>query len=208
MSKNALGEKPKVPAKILVTNISQRHGGAGLFLDPGEAFGNRILGPGRSMTFDCPGGVLPDLLQIWGKNVAIYDASSGIEVLSPSNGELSPGLVAPVREMAAAIDGDPKRDDFLDDELPGLDEMKNAQDAVMPGLVAGQSPRELRGPIAGDLRQQAPRAKVSLGTRNDEIVGGELSPIPGDRPRDLDNSAQYTIKAPRAQHVGGVIGKK
>lgn len=202
MSKDVSGARPQVPAKILVTNISQKRGGAGLFLDPGEAYGNKILGPGRSMQFDCVGGVLPEILHVWGDNVAVYDASSGSEVLGPSNGDLTPGVVSPVREMAGALDGDPKNDDFLYEEEP---DFSDAREAVMPSHLAG----ERTAPISGDLRQQsAPRAKVSLGTRNDEVVGGELSPIPGDRPRDLDNSQQYTIKAPRTQHVGGVIGKK
>lgn len=199
MSKTSAETPHKVPTKILVTNVSQKFGGAGMFLDPGEAYGNKILGPGRSMHLDCPGGVLPDLLQIWGKNVAVYDASNGMEVLGHVSGELTPGIVAPLREMAGQIDGDPKKGEFfLDEEEPDLD---GAIDAVMPSHMAG--------PISGDLRQQSgPRAKVSLGSRSDEVVGGELSPIPGDRPRDLDNSQQYTIKAPRAQHVGGIVGKK
>lgn len=193
------GSPRKTVTKILVTNTSQKRGGAGLFLDPGEAYGNKIIGPGRSMTFDCPGGHLPDILQVWGDNVSVYDALSGSEVLGASDGELTPGVVSPVREMAGAYDGDPKHDDFLlEEEEP---DFADAREAVLTSQMAG--------PIAGDLRQQsAPRAKVSLGSRSDEVVGGELSPIPGDRPRDLDNSQQYTIKAPRAQHVGGIIGKK
>jgi hypothetical protein len=196
--------RAKIPAKIMVTNITHKNGGAGVFLDPGEVYGNKILGPGRSMTFDCVGGVLPDVLEVWGNMVAVYDAEKGTEVLGAGGGELTPGTVSPVREMAGAVDGDPKDDDFLEDEEPNLD---SAIDAVMPG---GQMPAERTGPISGDLRQQAPppRARVSLGSRSDEVIGAELSPIPGDRPRDLDNSQQYTIKAPRANHVGGIIGKK
>lgn len=205
MSKDAAGTPRKIPAKILVTNVSQKRGGAGKFLDPGESYGNKVIGPGRSMTFDCPGGVLPDVIQIWGADCAVYDASNGVEVFGHAGGEITPGSVAPVREMAATYDGDPKSDSFLDEEEPDLD---GAVDAIMPSHLVGQSPRERTGPISGDLRQQQVRAKVSIGKRSDEVIGGELSPIPGDRPHDLDNSAQYTIKAPRVQHVGSVIGKK
>lgn len=206
MSKEEQAARPKIPAKIMVTNITQKFGGAGEFLDPGEKYGNRILGPGRSMQLDCPGGVLPEVLEVWGRRVSVHDATTGIEVLGTS-GELTPGSVSPVREMAGDVDGDPKKDDFLEDEEPNMDEMEHALEARMPGTFGG----ERTGAISGDLRQQSgpgQRARVSLGSRNEEVVGGEISPIPGDRPRDLDNSAQYTIKAPRAQHVGGIIGKK
>lgn len=202
---NANAQSHKVPTKIVVTNITQKAGGAGYFLDPGEGYGNKIIGPGRSMTFDCPGGHMPDILQVWGNAVTVHDASNGVEILGSGGGELSPGLVSPVREMAGERDLDPDNEDFLNDEEPSLDE---AIDANMPNRLAGHSPNERGGPIAGDLRQQSSRTKVSLGTRTDEVVGGELSPIPGDRPRDLDNSQQYTIKAPRANHVGGIVGKK
>lgn len=203
MTKTEKAEQPKPPTKIVVTNISNQRGGAGLFLDPGEDYGNRIIGPGRSMTFDCPGGVLPDILHVWGNNVVVHNALDGMEIGAPAGGELSPGMVSPVREMAGALDGDPKRDDFLDEEEP---DFADAVDAIMPSQMAS----ERVGPISGDLRQQSggARAKVSLGSRSDEVVGGQLSPIPGDTPRDLDNSQQYTIKAPRTQHVGSIIGKK
>ena len=44
MSKDAAGTPRKIPAKILVTNVSQKRGGAGKFLDPGESYGNKVIG--------------------------------------------------------------------------------------------------------------------------------------------------------------------
>lgn len=181
------------PTKVLVTNITQKNGGAGYFLDPGEAYGNKLIGPNRSMTVDCPGGHIPEFVQTWGDAVTVHDASTGDLMAGPAAGEISPATLSPVREMTGSQD-----DDFLNDE--GDFDLNDARDAFMP---------EQSRPISGDLSQMSkPRARVSLGTRSDEVVGGEISPIPGDRPRSLDDSEKYTVRAPRSHAVGAVIGKK
>jgi hypothetical protein len=176
--------------KVVVTNVSNRKGGAGRFLDPGKDHGNRLFGVGRSMTFDCPGGILPEMIKTWGDDCTVHDALDGTEVLGTVNGELTPAKLTPAHEL--------QNREFMEDEEPNL---KDAVDAALP--------KNSFGPIAGDLRQQVhPRVKITEGHQDDEVIGGELSPIPGDRPRDLDNSQQYTVRAPRGQHVGGIIGKK
>jgi hypothetical protein len=188
-------EEAKKPAltKVLVTNVTQRNGGAGFFLDPGEKYGNKLLGPGRSMYFDCVGGHMPDFISHWGDAITVHDATSGDVLVGPASGELTPKAVSPVREMTGTDD------DFLDEE-PSLDE---AQEAFMPHRLTEES----TAPIRGDISQMSkPRAKVSLGSRGDETIGASLSPIPGDIPRDLDDSSKYTIKAPRSHAVGAVIG--
>lgn len=199
MSDAQEAKKPAV-TKILVTNVTQRNGSAGHFLDPGEAFGNKLLGPGRSMYFDCVNGHLPDIIERWGDAVTVHDAASGDALSGPVAHEISRGVVSPVREMTGTQDG--VEDDFMDGEELNLDD---AVQAVIPSRLTD----ERTAPIAGSLRQQqAPRARVSLGSRNEEVIGGEISPIPGDRPRNLDDTERFTVKAPRSHAVGAVIGKK
>lgn len=193
-------EKPKArPVKIKVVNTTKRLGGVGHFLDPGETFGNKIIGPGYSMLFDCPGGAYPGCVEDWldKGSVVVYDAVSGDVVDgAPLAGDVTRGVIAPVREMNG----------YQDDDLFGEDDLDlgAAREASMP-----EQTTENTMPIQGELAQQHhPRTRVTRGRLDEEIVGGEISPIPGDRPRSVDDSEKFTVKAPRASHVGGVIGKR
>lgn len=182
--------------KIRVTNITrQTQGGNGKILDPGDKFGNRLISSGHSMTFDCIDGVMPDCVSDWlEKNfVRVHNASDGTLVAGPSNGEITATSITPAREVVAS-----KFDKNLDDE-----ENFDLDDALEATL-----PDEITKPISGDLRQQSvpkTRARVSLGTREEKSSGSDLSPIPGDRPRSVDDSEQFTIKAPRSHAVGSVV---
>lgn len=63
--------------------------------------------------------------------------------------------------------------------------------------------KEARLPANGELQPTAQGAKVSLSL--EDQGNAEHSPIPGDKPRSIDNSDQFTVKAPRTQGVGAVI---
>jgi hypothetical protein len=188
--------------KIRVTNVSRRGGGAGRFLDPGEKYGNKLIGPGYSMIFDIPDGVMPDVLEVWGKDAAVHNASSGELLAGPIAGELSPAQLTPARAASAS------EDDPFGNEEDDID-LTDARDAFLPGNRQPQN--EPMRAITPDTRQhsgQAQRAKITLGTRDEEHVGQDISPIPGDRPRSVDDSDKFTVKAPRSHAVGSVIGKK
>jgi len=199
-----MSEENKRPTKIRVTNITRNPGAC--FLDPGEKYGNKLIAPGHSMFFDCPNGNYPECTDAWiqNKQVRIEDANSGTLLSgAPISGEITPGLVSPVRPMSGSRDDD--MDPFGEDDI----NLDDAREAVLPGQLAGHSPVENRAPMRPDTRQMQGNARVSLGTRDEgNVVAGELSPIPGDRPRSVDESDKFTIKAPRSHSVGAVIGKR
>lgn len=196
-----------LPSKLKVTNITRKLGGAGKFLDPGSDFGNVLIAPGKSMLFTAIDGTVPPQIQYWVEKgyVSVHNAATGDLLHGEiASGEITPGNISPVRE-ATAPSLEKSDIDALFDEEPDLND---ALEAVMPEGIEGT------GPIKGDIRQlsQPPiqRAKVSMGRREEEVIGGELSPIPGDRPRNLDDTEKFTVRAPRSHAVGGVIssGKK
>jgi hypothetical protein len=174
-----------------VTNITHQTNPPGFFLDPGETFGNRILGATKSMLVEYQ-HELPDIFQEWAKKhwVTIHDAKDGSVLAGPIAGEITPGAVSPVREMSGADD--------LEDDEPDL---ADAREAVLTRATPGHAP---------DTRQvqEQPKVRVTLGTETESHSVLGMSPIPGDRPRSIDDSEKFTIKAPRSQGVGGVLGGK
>lgn len=185
---------------IRVTNITNRNAPAGEMLDMGEDFKGVVIAPGRSKILRPPGGQVPDFLMDWvarGK-VVIHDGSSGDSLGSGAEygTDLTPKRVAPVREA----NGEQDLDNNEIDGEPDLSE-EEAVEAAMPraGAVLGR----MQG------TEQAPRARVELGmsegTGADEVIGGELTPLPGERPRDIDNAQNFTVKAGRQRGPGAVI---
>lgn len=189
----------KAPTKVRVTNITKRAGGPGHFLDPGDKFGNRMIAPGHSMLFECKDGHVPDCVDEWlaTNSVMVEDAMNGNLIAGPVSGEISPGQISPVREMTGADDDD---DLFGENDI----DLNEAREAQFPG---NDIITENTDPIRGNISQQR-RARVSLGSRDEGSGGQGLSPIPGDIPRSVDESDQFTIKAPRSHSIGTVIGKK
>lgn len=188
----------ETPTKIRVTNITKNPGRR--FLDPGDKYGNRIIAPGHSMFFDTPDGTYPECIQPWIEQnwVKIEDAKSGSLLSAPVSGELTPGLVSPIREMRSSDE----HDDFGEDI-----DLEDAREAILPGHLAGKSPIESTSPMVPDTRQQ--RAKVTTALRDEQVPASQgFSPIPGDTPRSVDESDKFTIKAPRSHAVGSVIGKR
>lgn len=180
--------------KIRVTNITKgREGGRGMFLDPGEKYGNKLIAPGHTMLFDTPNGSLPECVETWKERgfISVHDANTAELLAGPLSGEISPGILNPVRPATKSQD-----ESHLDDNDPfgeDLMDFDSAKEAILEHTApVDQSPH---------------RIKVSLGRSEEEVIGGEISPIPGDRPRDLDGGTA-TIKAPRSHAVGAVIGKK
>jgi len=94
-------------------------------------------------------------------------------------------------------------------EVASVDMTEDDEFAFDPeeAVEAGLPVYEGRGQHLPDTRQES-GARVSNGfsersTHNDDA----MSPIPGQRARDVDDSARFTIKAPNSHAVGGIIGK-
>jgi hypothetical protein len=194
--------------KIRVTNITRQKYPAGQFLDPGKTFGNKLISPGRAMIFDCPDGHIPDIVAQWAEEgkVAIHNAMDGAVIMGPIGGEITPGTVAPVHQVTRKSLEQHDIDELFNEEP----DLADALEATMPeGL-----PFEKTRAMSPDTRQmQTPlqnSARVSLGKRDEgsQVQHTEISPIPGDRPRSIDDSDKFTIKAPRSHAVGSVIGKR
>jgi hypothetical protein len=50
-----------------------------------------------------------------------------------------------------------------------------------------------------------PRAKVTLGSENEHMPADIHSPIPGDRVRNVDDTAAFTVRAPHVYQPGAVV---
>lgn len=169
----------------------------------------RLVGTGKSVMIEAGSQhALPDQLQTWAKRgwIKIYDADSMSQVGGAPNvvGEIIQGTGSPVREISAdKADRDHEYD--IDEIEP---DVTSAREASLPIQQGGKTSFGAHMP---DTRQDAGpqmRGKVSLGMeteRFDPNVEDQLSPIPGDRPVSVDESAQFTIRAPRKNHVGSVI---
>lgn len=183
---------------IRVVNITHERGAAGSFLDLGPEFKNAIVRAGGSWQ-GAVGDSIPQMFQDWAARglVRILDATNG-ETLFGAAQDITPRSVSPFREMGASRD--------IMDEEPDMDE---AVEAMLP-TQAGKRIVE-RGAHMPDNRQvQSPdrRASVSLAETTTEVghVHDPLSPIPGNTPRNVDDSDAFTIKAPRYNSVGSVVG--
>lgn len=169
---------------VNTTNID----GRGSFLDLGSEHQGIILPAGKSTSLEL--AYIPQLLMDWAEQgkIKIYDAETGEAAAGTSAVDISRGAVAPVGEVSAS------EFDIGEDE-PDLNE-------AIPAAL----PSRANGAHMPDNAQQS-RAKVTLGHENEEYPSDEISPIPGDRPRSIDDSAKFTVKAPRAQGVGGILGR-
>lgn len=179
--------------KIRVTNISNLvMPPRGIALD----YGGRIISCGRSETLSVD--AIDSLLEMWIEKrwARVQNAEDGTQLGTQPESDMvgGPKFAEVAKEQ---IDQTPESeaDEFEMDFDPTV-----AQEAQMP------SGSENHKPIAGDLAQTQGRAKVSLGTETENLShSGGLSPIPGDRPRPVDEADKFTVRAPRQQGVGGVI---
>lgn len=169
--------------KYRITNTTAflRHPGFGLDLD------GHYIGPNPTKPLIIELAVKPQVLEEWEdkKWVKIQDADDRTPVTKESM--VTPGLAVNEAKGEEVID---KLNDELDEEEFDLG---NAKEADLVG-----------GPVPLQGIEQHPRAKVSLGSEN-ENVGGGLSPIPGDRPVSVDESDKFTVRAPRIHGVGSVV---
>jgi hypothetical protein len=121
--------------------------------------------------------------------IKISDADSGTVIGgSALDGAVTAGTR--LREANGEQDLDIEEEEF---------DLSDAKDAVLPPIQSHP----------GIIQDEKSGAKVSLGSEEETFESTlDLSPIPGDRPRTIDNADKFTIKAPRQQHTGGIISNK
>jgi len=178
--------------KIRIYNITSFLRPPGFGLD----FEGRYIpaNPNRPLIIDIP--VVPEILERWveAKWAKVVDADDKTPVTKESEATVTPGTQ--VNEVAAA-DLDVLEDDIFDFSV--------AKEAALPSDVAetmGPAPLQ---PINQMPAAEQPRAKVTLGSEDKMNMADTVSPIPGDKPRSVDNSDAFTVRAPRHQGPGAVV---
>lgn len=188
---------------VNVTNIAT--GGRGHFLQMGEEiYKNKIIAVGASFVVQAEQYEhLPHYIMEWAdKNwIKVHDldaqGDSSFVAGLRAGGEITPSSVNPIKEMKSRdID---KFGVDRDDSYDG-DEEINFSDAVEVKLP---DTHENTRPINQSTSQMT-NAKISP-SMQEERHSTDLSPIPGERPVELDNSEKFTIKAPRAHQQGSVV---
>ena len=184
--------------KIRIYNITSFLHSPGIGLD----FEKKYIppNPNKPLVIDLP--VIPQLLEEWAakKWVKWVDADDKTPVTKETETVITPG---PLSEAKAS-------------EVDALDELDDgdivdfsiAKEAALPG-DAGV---EKSGPVPlqpiNQTHVEEPskgRAKVSLGSEDKMNMAETVSPIPGDRPRSIDNSDAFTVRAPRHNGPGAVV---
>lgn len=178
-----------------VVNVTHQKTPRGHFLDFGEK-ANKILGAGKQTVIQAESyEMLPDFVHDWVATgqAKVFNATGGEQLSGSVSGEITPASLNPAREVRG--EEFPDVDDFTEDEP----DLSTALDAALP--------HEQGGAISQSTAQMAsPKAKVSLGLETESYQANDgLSPIPGDRPRSVDNSDAFTVRAKGGKHVGGVI---
>lgn len=170
--------------KFRVKNTThKKHPPFGYFLD----HESKLFGADKSIVIDAPDEVLPDTIQKWADEglVSVADMTSG-EII---NGEAQSIVTAGTRVNEAS------GQEYDDGDELGFDP-ELAKEATLPNGAHMPSIQQM----------PAAKARVTLGTETENHGNTDsLSPIPGDRPRSVDDSDQFTIRAPRSQQVGAVV---
>lgn len=178
--------------KYRLTNISGITAGRG----PGRMLDHPtggVVGVGKSILLELPAG--PTTLEEkwvtsrWAKLQKVDEDGTVVEEASAPKEDL------PAQAKVDTVAGSQLPEDELtnmDDEFdPSL-----AKEASLPGVTPGAH----LPPIDQD---SAAKARVSM--TGAESEGTSLSPIPGDKPRSVDDADAFTVKAPRSAGVGAVV---
>lgn len=177
--------------KFRISNTTHLSSGpTGHMLD----YEGKLFAPGR-VPIVIEAETLPPLIEAWqGKGwVRVTDAVSGDVV--GMDVATQPIVTAGTRVHEA----DPRALD--EHEFPLEDEVGfDPQTAREADLSVGA-----HAPNTQQMPENASRARISLGMEEEPQSLEGLSPIPGDRPRNVDDTDKFTIRAPRNTSVGGVI---
>jgi hypothetical protein len=182
---------------VRISNITNVKNPPGFFLD----FAGALIGAGKHAVVDLskinqekhPGSTL-DRLQTWvseGK-ARVVDAGSGAPITVPEDTDVTPGTR--FNEVASSQLPASDAEDFEEDFDPSL-----AKEADMPHTASVGAHAPNTASVAN--------TKVSLSGEEPNWDNSGTSPIPGAKPRYVDDSEQFSVRAPRAPGLGGVVGK-
>jgi hypothetical protein len=176
-----------------ITNVTNKATNArGHFLDLGQENGGKHLRVGGQAVLNASSyDTLPSCIHNWADKhwIRVVNLDKDGEHVGglPTDGELTPSQINPVREMQGA--------DFGDDEP----ELADAHEAKLPAT-------EGTAPILQTHKQQsAPNNTKVTHAAAEERTSTDISPIPGDRPVNVDDTAQFTVKAGRSTQPGSVV---
>jgi len=158
----------------------------GHFLD----YHNHVIAPNRPLVLDLP--VIDEVLESWAAQgfIRITNAEDGTPISGPGEAIVTAGTR--ISEIAQTqLPEDITEDDEVDFDPEAAREASLSKGAHSPPLT----------------QEYQPRTKISLGTETENHQYDGLSPIPGDRPRSVDDSEKFTVKAPRSVGVGALIKK-
>jgi hypothetical protein len=135
-----------------------------------DAGNNRLFGAGKSIVIDAEAAnKLPEPFAGWqAKQWIAVHAVEDTSVVA-APGDITPGSLSPVSEVSQSESD--------------LDEIPDTKDAVEANTDAAIMQAE-----GGHLVDNSQSANVSLGE----------SPIPGEKVRSVDDSGDFTVKAPRS----------
>ena len=171
--------------KIRIYNITSLKHPPGFGLD----FDSHYIpaNPARPLIVET--AVIPQILEEWQANgwCKVQDAEDKTPVTTAAEAVVTPGTQ--VKEVHDALLGD--EEDW---------DLSVAKEAALTN-EPGAGPVPLQPIHQGD----APKAKISLGTEDGMNVSDLHSPIPGDRPVSVDDSEQFTVRAPRMNGPGAVV---
>ena len=222
--------------RIRVINTSRMKSHGGMFLDMGPDHKSFLIAADRFWTGEVTS--IPEHVQKWKEDglCRIVNADNGLDIGGSASAQLTPGQLSPLREMRGADVGLKKADKVAPNDDPFEEDEPDLNLAVdatlpplqgMPGVALGLAahgrppgPGEVEGAHMPERPGQpkiAPhhvhdRVRVSESAAKVDTsrvdTNNELSPIPGEVPRSLDNSAAFTIRAPRHVGPGAVISSK
>lgn len=176
--------------KIRITNTTVMHanGNPGFGLE----FQGNYIAPNRPLVLDLP--VIPVTLEEWQAKgwIRIEDADAA-PVSKPGEAVVTPGTV--VGEARASQVLKKEVDDLMEEEEI---DFSIAKEATLPSTEASA------GILQSHAQEQA-KASVSLGMAEETVPADQVSPIPGDRPKSVDNADKFTVRAPRSKGVGAVV---
>jgi hypothetical protein len=151
----------------------------GFFLDLGVQNGNKNMGVGKHVILDVANKhLLPECVLTWAKDgwVQISELNKDSDMDTAPAADITPKTLNPFTEANG-------ENEF--DEVPSLDD-----------AVPARLPSENLGPVEGSTAQLA----NVTGAAAEERYSQDLSPIPGETPRSVDSSDDFTIKAPKSTY--------
>lgn len=171
--------------KLRIVNRTLEATGRGYILDPGEKFGNVTIMHGHYLLIDANPKALPAPFDVWADKglISVKSAADGTEYNSaPVGGEITRAGLNPFSEAQSR--------DMDEDNLFAEPDLSEAREAFIPGqFQPGVTP-------GSHQPETAQGARISFGLETSKVQS-DTSPIPGDRPRSVDNTDEFTVRAPQ-----------